>query len=191
MILGHAHPAVVEAVTERVRLGSTFYFPSDATVELAELMVERIPCAEMIQFCTSGAEATHYALRFARAATGRDAALKFEGGFHGPNDYSIMSLYASGTVPFPEPEPASGGVPRALRDEVLVAPYNDLERTAAIVAANAHRLAGILVEPYQRTIDPLPGFLEGLRAVVRQLGLVPFFDDVVAGLRIPPRVDEE
>src|SRR5207248_670937 len=85
MILGHAHPAVVEAVAQRMQLGSTFYFPNDAIVDLAEHMVERIPCAEMIQFCTSGAEATHYALRFARAATGRDAVVKFEGGFHGTN----------------------------------------------------------------------------------------------------------
>jgi glutamate-1-semialdehyde 2,1-aminomutase len=183
MILGHAHPVVVEAVKRQAELGTSFYAPTEPLVALAERMVESIPCADMVQFCASGAEATHYALRIARAATGRDAVLKFEGGFHGTNDYGAMSVFARGPARYPAPEPSSAGVPKALQQDVLVAPYNDLAAVTSLAQANANRLAGIIVEPYQRTIDPLPDFLTGLRELATRIDAILIFDEVVTGFR--------
>jgi glutamate-1-semialdehyde 2,1-aminomutase len=183
MILGHSHPAVVDAVKRQAELGTSFYGPTESLIALAARMVELIPCADMIQFCASGAEATHYAMRIARAATGRETVLKFEGGFHGTNDYASMSVFPRTPANYPLPEPSSGGVSKLLEQEVLIAPYNDLDVVTAIAQANTERLAAIIVEPYQRTIDPVPGFLEGLRQVATRTGAVLIFDEVVTGFR--------
>ena len=157
LVIGHCHPRVVEAVQRQAALGATFYALNEPVVQLAERIVERVPCAELVAFSATGAEATFYALRLARAATGRDAVLKFEGGFHGSSDYAQMSLFPTGRRDYPAPEPTSSGIPRALEDDVLVAPYNDLEATRAIVEAHAERLAAIIVEPFQRVIEPRRG----------------------------------
>src|SRR5947207_15018455 len=101
-------------------------------------------------------------LRLARAYTGRDKILKFEGGYHGRSDYGLMSLAPKRAGNFPRPIPDSAGIPRSLRDEVLVAPFNDLETVAGLVREHGDELAGIIVEPFQRLIPPKPGFLEGL-----------------------------
>jgi glutamate-1-semialdehyde 2,1-aminomutase len=186
LILGHAHPAVVEAVERQLALGSTFYGLTEPAIELAERIVSRAPCAELVQFCNSGAEATFYALRIARAATGRDAVLKFEGGFHGSNDYALMSLFPTGAPDYPRADPTSSGIPHALVDEVLVSPFNDLEHARAIVERHAARLAAIIVEPVQRVIEPLPGFLAGLRELASRHGIVLVFDEVVTGFRLAP-----
>ena len=161
LVVGHCHPRVVEAAQRQAAVGPTFYALNEPIVQLAERIVERVPCAELVQFSATGAEATFYALRLARAATGRDAVLKFEGGFHGSSDYAQMSLFPVGPPAYPAPEPTSSGIPRAIERDVLVAPFNDLEATRAIVEAHADRLAAIIVEPLQRVIEPLPGFLEG------------------------------
>ncbi|MEA2407604.1 MAG: glutamate-semialdehyde -aminomutase [Thermoleophilaceae bacterium] len=186
LLLGHAHPAVVEAVQRQAALGSTFYTLNEPVLQLAELLVAGIPCAESIQFCSSGGEATGYALRIARAATGRDAILKFEGGFHGANDYGVMSLFPTERRAFPSPEPMSAGVPRCLEDEVLVAPFNDLAMVTELAGRHADRLAAIIVEPVQRAIPPEPGFLEGLRKLADVHGIVLIFDEVVTGFRLAP-----
>lgn len=186
LILGHAHPEVTAAVARQASLGSTFYTISEPVLELASRIVERVPCAQMVQFCGSGTEATFYALRFARAATGRPAVLKFEGGFHGAHDYALMSLSPSSPPDYPRGEPDSAGIPSALREEVLVAPYNDLDLVSAIVSEHSARLAAILVEPYQRVIEPVPGFLQGLRRLADEHGLVLVFDEVVTGFRFGP-----
>lgn len=186
LVLGHAHPRVVEAVRHQAALGSTYYALSAPAIELAERVVERVPCAELVQFCSTGGEATLYALRLARAATGRDAILKFEGAYHGANDYALMSLYPTGEPDYPSPEPSSAGIPRALDREVLVVPFNDVEAVTTAVAANADRLAAIIVEPVQRTIEPQPGFLETLRTLANRYGIVLVFDEVVTGFRLAP-----
>lgn len=186
LIIGHAHPAVVEAVKRQASLGSTFYTPTQPILELAERIVERVPCAEMIQFCVSGSEATFYSLRLARAATRRESILKFEGGFHGAHDYALMSLYPSGPPDFPHPEPSSAGIPSGVGDSVLVAPYNDLEATMRIVEERADQIAAIIVEPFQRVIAPAPGFLEGLRSLATKHDIVLVFDEVVTGFRWGP-----
>lgn len=186
LILGHAHPAVVEAVSAQVAQGSTFYAPNEKVLALAERIVERAPCAEMVQFCGSGSEATQYALRLARAATGREKVLKFEGAFHGSNDYALMSLYPSGPSDYPRAEPSSAGIPQGVADSVLIAPYNDLERTRAIVDHHGPEIAAIIAEPFQRVIPPAPGFLEGLRTLADRHGIVLVFDEVVTGFRWGP-----
>ena len=186
LILGHAHPEVTAAVTQQAALGSTYYTISEPVLELASRIVQQVPCAQMVQFCGSGMEATFYALRIARAATGRSAVLKFEGGFHGANDYALMSLSPSGPPDYPRAEPDSAGIPPSVRDEVLVAPYNDLDTVSAIVTEHSARLAAILVEPYQRVIEPVPGFLQGLRRLADTHGLVLIFDEVVTGFRFGP-----
>jgi glutamate-1-semialdehyde 2,1-aminomutase len=184
LVVGHCHPRVVEAAQRQAAVGPTFYALNEPIVQLAERIVERVPCAELVQFSATGAEATFYALRLARAATGRDGVLKFEGGFHGSSDYAQMSLFPVGPPAYPAPEPTSSGIPRAIEQDVLVAPFNDLEATRAIVEAHADRLAAIIVEPLQRVIEPQPGFLEGLRALADRHGIVLVFDEIVTGFRL-------
>jgi glutamate-1-semialdehyde 2,1-aminomutase len=184
LVVGHAHPEVIAAVRAQVDNGSTFYAVNDLAVSLGERIVGAAPCAEAIKFCGSGSEATFYALRLARAATGRDKVLKFEGGYHGHHDYAMMSVTPSQLAPFPTPVPDSAGIPAAVERQVLVAPFNDLEATAAIVDEHRDELAAILVEPLSRTLAPQPGFLEGLRELTRKSGSVLIFDEVVTGFRI-------
>ncbi|MHB1833576.1 MAG: aspartate aminotransferase family protein, partial [Solirubrobacteraceae bacterium] len=120
----------------------------------------------------------------ARAATGRDRILKFEGAFHGNNDYGLMSLSPSGPSRFPRAEPSSSGIPAVLDETVLVAAYNDHEAVERIVAEWSSSLAAIVVEPVQRAIPPAPGFLEELRRLATRHGIVLIFDEVVTGFRL-------
>lgn len=184
MVVGHAHPEVVAAVTEQIQNGSTFYAVNDRAIELGERIVAAAPCAEAIKFCSTGSEATFYALRLARAATGRDTILKFEGGYHGHHDYALMSVTPTRLEPFPKPVADSAGIPAAVEKHVLIAPFNDLETTTAIMEEHRHELAAVLIEPLSRMLSPRPGFLEGLRAATRRIGAVLIFDEVVTGFRI-------
>lgn len=186
LILGHAHPAVVSAVREQIGIGSTFYAPTIAALELAEAIVRLVPCAEMVRFTGNGTEATFYALRLARAFTGRDLVLKFEGGFHGHHDYALQSFRPAAPTVFPEPTADSAGIPRLLGDTVLVAPFNDLEITAAIAKSRPGEIAAIIIEPHQRALLPAPGFLAGLRALADRIGCMLVFDEIVTGFRIAP-----
>jgi glutamate-1-semialdehyde 2,1-aminomutase len=184
MILGHAHPDVVAAVCERMARGSTFYGLNDAAIDLAETMVGAAPCAEAIKFCGSGAEATFYALRLARAATGRTRVVKFEGGYHGHHDYAMMSVTPARLAPFPTPMPDSAGIPESVEREVLIAPFNDLAATVEIIERHRGEVAAVIVEPLSRMLEPAAGFLDGLREVTRRHGIVLIFDEVVTGFRI-------
>jgi glutamate-1-semialdehyde 2,1-aminomutase len=184
MVLGHAHPAVISAVERQLRKGTTYLLVSEAIIELAEEIVRAVPCAEQVRFTASGTEATFFALRVARAFRGRDKILKFEGGFHGTHDYALMSVSPRSPKAFPAALPDSGGIPRAIEDEVLIAPYNDLATTEALIAAHHNELAAVIVEPYQRVIVPAPGFLAGLREVTRRHGVLLVFDEIVTGFRL-------
>src|SRR5262249_37916883 len=165
ILLGHAHPAVVEAVRRQTALGSNFAYVSAAALELAEELQRALPCAERVRFCASGTEATAYAVRLARAftgpaapSTGRAKVLKFEGAYHGANDIGTVSLFPRRLLPFPDGEPTSAGLAAGAVADVLVAPFNDLAATSAIVEAHAADLAGIIVEPLHRCTPPRPGF---------------------------------
>jgi len=183
MIVGHAHPEVVDAAHQAILKGTTFFANNADGIRLAAEIVDAVPCAEKVRFVSSGSEADAYAMRLARAYTKRDKILKFEGGYHGMSDYGLMSLAPKRVANSPQPIPDSAGIPRSVRDEVLVAPFNDLEAVANLIREHRDELAGIIVEPFQRLIPPRPGFLEGLRKLTEENRLLLIFDEVVTGFR--------
>ena len=184
LILGHAHPAVVQAVGEQITLGSHYYTLSEPAIRLAEEIIQAVPCAEKVRFAGTGSEATFMALRLARAYTGRNKIMKFEGAYNGNHDYSMMSVSPTSPRAFPTPTPDTAGIPESLLGDVLVAPFNDTETALAIMERNARDLAAVILEPVQRIIAPKPGFLQALRTATRDLGIVLIFDEVVTGFRL-------
>jgi glutamate-1-semialdehyde 2,1-aminomutase len=184
VLLGHAHPVVVEAVRRQAVLGSNFAYVSAPALELAEELRRAVPCAERLRFCASGTEATAYAARLARAHTGRPRLLKFEGAYHGANEIGTVSLFPQRLHAFPRGEPTSAGLPTSAVADVLVAPFNDLATTEAIAAAHRDELAGIMVEPLHRCTPPRPGFLQGLRRLTSEMGALLIFDETVTGFRL-------
>ena len=184
MLLGHAHPHVVEAVVKAVEQGSTFFANNDKAVMLAEQLVEAVPCADKVRFTTSGTDACFQAMRIARAFTGKEKVLKFEGGYHGSSDYAMMSVFPSASLEFPQSEANSGGIPKAIADLMLIAPFNDLATTEAIIQAHQHEIAAVIVEPMQRIIAPQPGFLQGLRTLTSRYNIPLIFDEVVTSFRL-------
>ncbi|HXU90511.1 MAG TPA: aspartate aminotransferase family protein [Methylomirabilota bacterium] len=183
MVLGHAHPAVVEAVRRQMDRGTSYMLLNEPSIELAEEIVRAVPCAEQVRYTSSGSEATFFALRVARAFRKREKVMKFEGGFHGSHDYALMSVVPRSPKAFPAPMSDSAGIPHVLEGEVLIAPYNDLATTEALIATHHEELAAVLIEPYQRTIPPAPGFLEGLRKATRRYEVPLVFDEIVTGFR--------
>ena len=183
MLIGHSHPEVLEVVHEQLAKGTTFFANNEFAIELAEEIVRAVPCAEKVRFSSTGTEATLYAMRAARAYRRKDKILKFEGGYHGMNDYSLMSIWPSKLEEFPRSVPGSAGIPRSVQSEMLIAPFNDLDTTRAIVERHHEEMAGIIAEPFQRLIPPKPGFLEGLRQLADEFGIPLIFDEVVTGFR--------
>ena len=185
LILGHAFPTVVDAVKEQTERGLHFFGTlNEQCIRLAEHLVPVIPCAERIAFTTTGSEATAYAMRTARAATGRSKILKFEGAYHGNHDYSAFSVTPSALSNYPQGRPDTGGLPSNMVDNVLVSPYNDLETVRKIAEENRDDLAAIIVEPLQRIIMPTEGFLQGLRKLCDDNDILLIFDEVVTGFRL-------
>lgn len=185
LIVGHQHPAVVKAVHEQAARSLHQYGAlSDVVIDLAGEIVDGVPGAERMIFTTTGSEATFYAMRLARAFTGRQKVLKFEGAFHGNHDYAGIAVAPAETSPYPHGMPFTAGTPDAVVDTMLIAPYNDLERLREIATTNADELAAVIVEPVQRIIKPRPGFLAGVRALCNEIGAVLIFDEVVTGFRL-------
>ena len=182
-LVGHACPEVVEAVQRQAPLGSNFAYLNTQALALAEEIKRAAPAAERLRFCASGTEATMYCMRLARAHTGRPKILKFEGAYHGANEAGVTSLFPQKNLDFPVPERTSAGTP-SVENELLVAPYNDLGPTAAIVRAHRSELAGVIMEPLQRCTPPEPGFLEGVRRLCTETGVPLIFDEVVTGFRL-------
>ena len=183
-LLGHAHPAVTAAVSAQLPKGTTYYFLNEPEIELARRMVEAIPCADVVHFVGSGTEATFYALRMARAFTGRNKIMKFEGAWHGMHDYGLWGTVPSVASAYPRAQPDSVGVPAQAGDTVLVAPFNDAATALEMIEAHAHELAAVIVEPLQRVLLPEPQFLATLREVTRRHRIVLVFDEIVTGFRI-------
>jgi glutamate-1-semialdehyde 2,1-aminomutase len=184
MIAGHAHPHVVEAVQEAASRGLSFGAPCPAEVEMAERLCQLVPAMDMVRMVNSGTEATMSAIRLARAATGRDAIIKFEGCYHGHAD-SFLVKAGSGMLTLGIP--TSPGVPAALADLTLTLPYNDLASVRACLEANSGKVAAIIVEPVagnMNCIPPLEGYLEGLRDVCDEQGCLLVFDEVMTGFRV-------
>jgi glutamate-1-semialdehyde 2,1-aminomutase len=183
MLLGHGHEEVMEAVLEQLPKGMTFFANNARGIELAEAIVDAVPCCEQVRFVTSGGEADMYAIRLARAYTGKTKILKFEGGYHGMSAEAQMSLAPAQAVNFPTAMPDSAGIPQGVADEMLIAPFNDLEAVASLLSEHDD-IAAIIAEPLQRIIPALPGFLQGLRDLCDKLGVLLIFDEIVTGFRL-------
>ncbi len=183
VLVGHARPEVVAAVTKQAPLGLNYAFLNPPALAVAEEIRRVAPAAERIRFCASGTEATMYCLRLARGFTGREKILKFEGAYHGANEAGVTSLFPSKNLNFPEPELTSAGTPAAKR-QLLVAPYNDVEAARSIINEYKSELAAVIVEPLQRCTSPMAGFLESLREACTEAGVLLIFDEVVTGFRL-------
>ncbi|MEO0403173.1 MAG: aminotransferase class III-fold pyridoxal phosphate-dependent enzyme [Pseudomonadota bacterium] len=183
MLLGHGHPEVMEAVLDQLPKGMTFFANNAKGIELGEAICEAVPCCEQVRFVASGGEADMYAMRLARAYTGRDKILKFEGGYHGMSAEAQMSLAPAARVNFPRAVPDSAGIPQTVADQMLIAPFNDLEAVAALMAEHSD-IAAIIVEPLQRIIPAAPGFLQGLRDLCDRHSVLLIFDEIVTGFRL-------
>ncbi len=184
MILGHAHPQVVEAVRDALAKGTSYGAPTEAEVELAEMVVAAVPTIEKVRFVNSGTEATMSALRLARAYTGRDIIVKFEGGYHGHADMLLVQA-GSGVTTFGLPD--SPGVPKTAVTQTLVARYNDLDSVRELLERAAGLVAAVIVEPVagnMGVVPPKPGFLQGLRQLTREHGALLVFDEVITGFRV-------
>jgi glutamate-1-semialdehyde 2,1-aminomutase len=173
MLIGHRHPEVVAALQTQIEKGTTFYTLSPETVELSEMLMSASPCAEAVKLTSSGAEATFYALRIARAATGRRKILKFKGAYHGHHDYAMAE---SGL--------RTAGIPAGIEEMVITTTYNDAESACELIERHADELAAVIVEPVQRNTSPRPGFLQALRDATAAHDVVLIFDEMVTGFRI-------
>ena len=183
MLLGHGNEEVQEAIFEQIPKGMTFFASNSAGIELAEEICRAVPCAEQLRYISTGGEADMYAIRLARAFTGREKILKFEGGYHGMCAEAQMSLAPSKLVNFPQPVPDSAGIPEAVRDSVWAAPFNDADFLRSFLAEHGQEIAGVIIEPLQRIIPPEPGFLQTVREECDKHGIVLIFDEVVTGFR--------
>jgi glutamate-1-semialdehyde 2,1-aminomutase len=184
MILGHCHPEVVEAIKRTAESGCSFGAPTELEITLAEMVIAAVPSIEMVRMVSSGTEATMSAIRLARGYTGRDKILKFSGCYHGHSD-SLLVKAGSGAATFGVPD--SPGVPQDFAKHTLTARYNDLESVKELVTANSGQVACIIIEPIagnMGTVPPKPGFLQGLRDLCTQEGIVLIFDEVMSGFRV-------
>jgi glutamate-1-semialdehyde 2,1-aminomutase len=184
MILGHAHPEVIEAVSEVIHKGLSFGAPTEIETRMADRVCELMPSIELVRMVSSGTEATMSAIRLARGYTGRDKIVKFEGCYHGHSD-SLLVKAGSGALTLGEP--SSPGVPAALAEHTITLSFNDLDQVRDAFASAGDQIACIIVEPMAGNMNcilPKDGFLQGLREVCDEHGAVLIFDEVMTGFRV-------
>lgn len=194
IILGHAYEPVLNSVTEALRDGSIFALTHEWEIRAAEKIIELCPAVDLVRFANSGSEATMHALRIARAYTGRERIVKFEGQYHGMYDYMLFSTSSAqpgalGHRRNPIPQPITSGIPRCIRDLVITLPYNDIEILEDAVQAKWGDIAAVMVEPVMGNcagIEPQPGWLEHIRALCDEFGIVMIMDEVKTGFRLAP-----
>ena len=184
MILGHCHPQVVAAVKQCMENGSSFGAPTELEITLAQMVIDAVPSIEMVRMVSSGTEAAMSAIRVARGYTGRDKILKFSGCYHGHAD-ALLVKAGSGAATFGVPD--SPGVPADFAKHTLTAEYNSLDSVKKLIADNKDQVACIILEPVagnMGTVPPRPGFLEGLRELCTNQGIILIFDEVMSGFRV-------
>lgn len=186
LILGHADPEVVEAITKAAAMGTSYGAPCEAEIELATIVTEAFPSVDVVRMTSSGTEATMSAVRLARAYTGRDLIVKFEGCYHGHADYLLVKA-GSGATTFGHP--SSPGVPKAFTGCTLLAKYNDLGSVEKLFDEMGEKIACVILEPVagnMGVVPPAAGFLQGLRDMTRDSGALLVFDEVITGFRLSP-----
>lgn len=191
VILGYAYDDVDRQVAESLQYGVTPGLTCEREVEVAEEIIRMCPAVEMVRLVNTGSDATQHSLRVARAYTGRDKIIKFQGGYHGSYDYVLFSTYAPpatyGNRRSPISIPASSGIPAALNDLIITLPFNDLEALELCLQNHGHEVAAILTEPMMGNFglaDPLPGFMDAIRRLCDQYGIVWILDEVKTGFRV-------
>lgn len=191
IILGHAYDEVDQKVIEEIQKGALFAMTSELEVLVAEMIVEMCPAVEMIRMACSGTEATMHAIRVARAYTGRDIILKFEGNYHGMHDHALWSTYAPveayGNRRSPIPVPGSSGIPKSMREFIITLPFNDFEGFERVMKSYGEQIAAVITEPCQgncAAINPQDGFLQLIRRKTEEHGCVFILDEVKTGFRI-------
>lgn len=180
MVLGHANPDVISEVVMQLKKGSAYGVPTEKEIELAKLVVKKVPCSDMVRFVNSGTEATMSAIRLARAATGRNKIIKFEGAYHGAHDYVLVKS-GSGAAGLPD----SPGVPEDTTKNTVLIPFNDEDALLDIIKDDS--IAAIIVEPIMGNVGFIPprkGYLEFLRNITAENGIILIFDEVITGFRI-------
>jgi glutamate-1-semialdehyde 2,1-aminomutase len=185
LILGHAHPRIVETINSAVLKGTHHFVLHQRTIELAERISQYVPSAEMMRFAGTGTEATFHALRLARAVTGRQDFIKFDGAYHGHHDLVTWSWEGSESE-LPAGDPESAGIQEGVENDIYVLPFNDAAAVTDVLMKYPDRFAAVICEPYQRAISPVPGFLEALRTACDRTGTMLIFDEVVTAFRIAP-----
>jgi glutamate-1-semialdehyde 2,1-aminomutase len=184
LIVGHAHPEILEAITSAAAEGTSFGAPTEREVRLAELLTQAVPSLEMVRLCSSGTEATMAALRVARGFTGRDKIVKVDGGYHGASD---CLLVAAGSGAATLGIPGSAGVTAATAQDTLTVAWNDAAALGEIFNANRNQIAAVIVEPIcgnMGCVPPQPGYLQALRTITKEHGSVLIFDEVMTGFRV-------
>lgn len=183
LMVGHAHPTVAEAIARQASRGSTYYTLNEPAIELADTVLALFPANMRLMFTSSGSEATFYSMRLARAFTNRQMILKFAGAYHGHNDYSMPEAGSRMWEPSSRPVPSSAGVPRETLETVLVAEFNDRASVEHAFERFGDKIAAVIVEPYQRVLEPEPDFLPFLRSITSESGALLIMDEVVTGFR--------
>lgn len=180
VILGHAHPEVTEAVREQLLKGCIYGINNEMELEVSEKITRHVPCADMVLVMNTGSDATSAALRIARAYTGKQWIVRFEGHYHGWHDWSIFHNYSAARLD-------AAGIPRSVQDGVILLPWNDLEAVQKLLVRRGHEIAAVITEPYMFNMGAIPpkeGYLEGLRKITSEKNVVLIFDEIITGFRL-------